>query len=74
MLFRKANAIKAWANAIKMPDQRKYEYKWISGSYKMFRRCIEIHILGFNYLKFLFMFADFKVKFVTFTNISNEEW
>ena len=25
MLLRKANAIKAWANAIKMPDQHKYK-------------------------------------------------
>ena len=31
----------------------------MDSSYKMFRRGIELLILGFNYLKFLFMFADF---------------
>ena len=38
-----------WANDIKMPDQNKYEWKWIYVSYNMFRRGIEIFILSFNY-------------------------
>ena len=59
MLSRRANAIEAWANAIKMPDQHKYKWKWISASYKMFGRGIEILILSFNYLEILYMFADF---------------
>ena len=42
VLLRWAIAIKVWANAIKMPDQHKYDKKLISASYKMFRRVIEI--------------------------------
>ena len=37
-----------WANDIKMPDQHKYEYKWISASYKMFRKGIEILLFKKN--------------------------
>ena len=45
MLLRRANAIKAWANAIKMPDQHKYQWKWISDSYRMVRRGVQIFML-----------------------------
>ena len=48
-----------------MPDQHNYD-KWISASYKMFSRGIEILILSIIY-NFLFMFAE--VNFVTFTSI-----
>ena len=57
---------------IKMPDQHKYELKWISASYKMFRRGIEILILSFNYLKKKYLcLRIFRVKFVSFTTIFN---
>ena len=46
-----ANAIKVWANAIKMPDQHKYLKKRIFASYKMFRQGFEILVLSFNYFK-----------------------
>ena len=49
VLLRLANAFKVLANAIKIPDQHKYEHKWISASYKI-RGGIEI-LISFNYLK-----------------------
>jgi len=74
MLLRRANATKARANATKTPDQHKHEQNCIPASHKMLRRGTEILILGLNHFKFLLMFADFKVKFVTFTSIIlNEE-
>jgi len=51
VLLGQANAIKVRANAIKIPDQHKYEKKWIFASYKMFRMGIEIFILSFNHFK-----------------------
>ena len=69
MLLRWVNGIKVWANAIKMPDQLKYEYKWISASYKS---GIETHTK--NYFKFIYIYGCRFVKFVTFTSIIlNEE-
>ena len=58
VLLRWSNAIKVWA--IKMPDKHKYEYKWISASYRMIKWVIEILILSTIILNFLFMFVDFE--------------
>ena len=65
MMAKWANDGRVWANDTKMPDQHKYQEKWIFVSYKMRGKCIQLIMLSFNYFQLFFTLNDVCGNFIT---------